>query len=298
MNTAQWLCIIYTIWWHPYINPINLGFSSFLDGGPVRPEPGWYFQGAFQYYNAHKFLDGCGKIVGTPSPHFNYTQGVVTALYQSKAEFLYAHGGISLNLPFVPTIHLDKNAVGITESGAGICDFILGFFLQFKPIYFNNRPILVQRLQFETIFPTGKFKPAFLINPGNGCYSIDVYWAGTLFLAPRWAASWRMYYYWNAKIKSIQVQEGPKYVINYSTEFEVIKNLWIGAAGYFEQQLKDTALRNVPVPQSKERIFAIGPGALYSPTKDLHFWANIYFEKLARNRPQGISAIFRFLYHF
>jgi len=64
-----------------------------------------------------------------------------------------------------------------------------------------------------------------------------------------------------------------------------------------QKQINDDKLHGHSVPNSKERVFAIGPGALYSLTSDLSFFLYLYFETNVRNRPEGISLIGRFFYH-
>ena len=74
----------------------------------------------------------------------------------------------------------------------------------------------------------------------------------------------------------------------------------LGMNGYFLQQLHNNTLNKITVPNSKERVFAVGPGMLYllGQGVDNVLFASLYFETDVRNRPQGINGVLRLLVHF
>ncbi|MFA6065643.1 MAG: transporter [Candidatus Babeliaceae bacterium] len=278
---------------------LNLGSTSFLDGGPIRPNPGLYWEEYFIYYNAHKILDNCGKLLnGIPSPKINKVFINTQIIYQFDANILQGQPGIDIILPAVAYSHISKNNLGKTDSGRGFGDLYLGLFIQFNPIKHNNRTVLVHRLEFAASFPIGKNCWQKSINPGNGFIFVNPYWAGTLFFTENWAASWRLHYLWNGLNKKTCVQGGDAIHLNYTTEYQIVKNLWIGLNGYYLQQLNDDKQNGITVPQSRERVFAAGPGALYVANKDLFFFWNLYFESKVKNRAKGTKGVFRFVKHF
>jgi hypothetical protein len=280
-------------------NTLNLGFTNILDGGPIRPTDGWYYYQYFQYYTSDKFLDRCGNCLGgVPSPRLNVVDGTTEIIYQSKPiEKLQAKLGFNLLIPYFFYSKTSKNSLGITDSGAGISDLIFGPYIQFLPIMKDERPIFVNRLVFWASFPTGKFCKAISLNPGNGFYYIAPHWSGTLFFTPSFATSWRLHYIWSSKGKT-GIQAGQAILYDYSLEYEVIKDFWLSATGYYLKQFTDSKIDGIPTPGRREQVFSIGPGALYKPTKDLSLFGYVYFEKLARNRPQGINFIVRSVFHF
>lgn len=280
---------------------LGLGFSSFLDGGPLRPSPGWYWLEYAQYYSTHKFLDAHGQpLGGVRSPKFTFWSLVSELIYQSeRVGPLHGSLGATLVVPAVLTSHLESNVLGIRDSGAGVGNLILGLYIQWEAIFYHERPIFVHRLEFNVSLPAGKNRePCFNINPGNDFYFINPYWAATLFLTERWSLAWRLNYVWSAKNPATGIQAGDALFLNYGLAYEVVPKFFIGANGYILGQVRDNTLHGERIPNTREQVVAIGPGAIYAPSKDLYFIADLYFERHARNRPQGINFIMRFIKNF
>src|SRR4030095_4565773 len=62
---------------------VNLGFTNILDGGPVRPNPGFYWQQYLQYYTTQRFLNNEGEpLLGLPSPRFRTLNTITQFVYQ------------------------------------------------------------------------------------------------------------------------------------------------------------------------------------------------------------------------
>ena len=63
---------------HAYLQPsVNLGLTSFLDGGPPAG-PGWYFAEYLQIYSSDKLLDA-----GVPNPDVSVWASLTQLIYQS-----------------------------------------------------------------------------------------------------------------------------------------------------------------------------------------------------------------------
>lgn len=279
---------------------LGLGFSSFLDGGPLRPSPGWYWLEDAQYYTTHKFLDHEGKLLGgVSSPRFNAWALVSQLVYQAERSLLRGKPGMTLVIPAVVSAHLEQNFLGIRNSGIGIGNIIIGVYQQWDPIMYGERPILVQRIQLSVSLPAGKNRePCFSINPGNNFVFVSPYWAATLFITERLSLAWRLNYVWNVKNEATGIQAGDAIFLNYGIAYEIGKRFFIGINGYVLGQLRDNTFNGRLLPDTKEQVVAIGPGALYARSKDLYFIGGLYFESHARNRPQGISFIMRLIKHF
>ncbi len=282
---------------------LGLGSSSFLDGGPLRQIPGWYFQFYNQYYTTHRFLNAEGELLGgIPSPRYNGWTTAYQFIYLSQKDiFGLGNFGFDITLPIAGYSHIQPNNLGITSSGAGIGDLILGVFAQALPIFRGDRPLYVHRFEFAVSIPTGKNKLPFkTINPGNAVVFIDPYWSGTLYFTSEFSVSWRLYYLWVSENHKIHLKAGDAIHGTFAAEYEVVKRLFLGINGYFLEQIKDNKLDGIKVPDSRERVIGIGVGGLYSLERRFAavLLANLYWETDVRNRTQGFRFFLRYLRHF
>lgn len=279
---------------------VNLGIASILDGGPIRPSPGFYFFQYAHYYYANKFTDCKGlQLKGVDHPHFNYLSGVTELVYQTEDDFIFnAAGGLSLVIPYILYSHIDKNKLGIKDKGAGLSNIEIGGYLQWKPIIYKDRPLFVHRLEVDFI---PKLKNKDLINviyPAANFNRIENYWAATFYITQKLALSWRLNYLKCFKDKKTQIKIGDVFYANYSLVYETIKNLWLGINGYYLQQLQNNKSFDQIIPNTKERVVGLGPGAAYFFSKYFVFFAHLYFESNVRNRPKGISFATNIVLHF
>ncbi len=271
---------------------INLGFTSFLDGGPPAG-PGLYFTEYLQYYTAD-------KLENFPNP--NLKTDVFVSLnqlvYQSDQE-LFLGGKWGLDV-IQPIVGIDSDLPH--QSGLG--DLLVGPFLQWDPIMGKNGPLFMQRVELQFILPSGRYSSGKALNPGSNFFSFNPYWSGTLFLSPKLTASVRLHYLWNAENDDANVagvnksQAGQAVHGNFAAEYEVIpKMLRLGLNGYFFNQITSSKHDGVKVP-GKEKVLAIGPGAMLSFSQDTHLFFNTYFESNVEHRPKGEKYLLRLVHHF
>ncbi len=290
--------------------PVNLGFTSFLDGGPPSG-PGLYAQQYFQYWTADKFTDSKGERIfpselGTDLDVFiSLTQ----VIYQSDFPLLFGgKWGLDVIIPVVAA-DLDFAVEGPfpQANSAGLGDILIGPYLQWDPIMGSQGPIFMHRIEFQMIFPTGRYDRDKEINPGSNFFSFNPYWSGTVFLTPHWTASLRAHYLWNAENDDPNrgfgdvrhTQAGQAVHFNFASEYELVPQRFrAGLNGYFLQQITDTEADGHDIPDRRERVLGIGPGAVFHWTKDTHIFFNVYFETFAENRPEGQRLNLRFVHHF
>ncbi|HLC07443.1 MAG TPA: transporter [Candidatus Babeliales bacterium] len=280
---------------------INLGFTNILDGGPVRPNPGIYWQQYLQYYTTQRFLNDEGKSLGgLPSPRFRSLITITQFVYQSKYQMkLHGMPGFLLSIPTVIYSKINKNALGIKSSGSGFGNLGCGIYIQWPAIMHKGRPLFIHRLEFDFSTPLGKNKlPEKQINPSNTFFYCGPHWAATLYLSHKWSLSWRLHYLWNAQNEKIDFRAGDAMCLNYSLAYEVYPHLYVGPVGYALGQLHNNRANGVTIPNSKERVFGAGPGLAYFFSTDIVFFSYLYLEGGARNRPQGTSFIARVVMHF
>jgi anthranilate 1,2-dioxygenase (deaminating, decarboxylating) large subunit len=280
---------------------VNLGFTSFLDGGPPAG-PGFYFTEYIQYYTANKLPDLPGPPVSDPD--VDVWVSLNQFIYQSDTAILFGgKWGLDVIVPLVCIDAHPGNAV--PDNGGGLGDVLVGPYLQWDPIMGKNGPIFMHRVEFQMLLPTGKYDDDKALNPGSNFFSFNPYWAATFFWSPKLTTSWRLHYLWNDKNNdpfvltgADDVQAGQALHLNFATAYEVIpKKLRVGINGYYFQELENTELDGRDIP-GKEKVCAIGPGFLWSFSQDAHLFFNAYFEGDADNRPEGERFVLRYVHHF
>lgn len=272
---------------------VNLGFTSFLDGGPPAG-PGLYFSEYLQYYHADKFTD-----LSLPDPEIDAFVSLNQLLYQSDTPiFLGGKWGLDI---IVPLVSLDSHP--LPDNNAGLGDLLVGPYIQWDPIMGKNGPLFMHRIELQVIIPTGKYDSDKVLNPGSNFWSFNPYWAATLFMTPKLTASWRIHYLLNGKNDDPfgggdNIQAGDAIHGNFALAYEVIPHqLRLGINGYYFKQIS-ASKENGQSTDEREKVFAIGPGIIWHANKDNHIFFNSFFESGAANRTEGERYTLRFVHHF
>lgn len=283
--------------------PLNLGFTSYLDGGPPAG-PGVYFSQYVQWYTSDKFTDNKGNKIGP----FKLDAAISLSqlIYQSdKPVFCGGKWGLNLILPVVMT-DLEPQGTPLSDNGAGMGDLVIGPFIQWDPIMGKNGPVFMHRIEFQILTPTGRYDNKEAINPGSNVLSVNPYWAATWLPAKKCEVSWRLHYLWNdenddpwAGYGATKSQAGQAVHLNFTTSYEVLPNqLRLGVNGYYLKQITDTEVDGMNVPGSREQVVGIGPGLVWHLSKEDHIFLNTYFEFETRNRPEGQRFNLRWVHYF
>lgn len=290
---------------------VNLGFTSFLDGGPPAG-PGFYFTQYLQLWKSDKFTNKSGDEALPSFADEDLTAwiGLSQLIYQSNQPILLGgKWGVDVIIPEVG-LNLDygtNNAAFPQDNGNGIGDILVGPFLQWDPIMGAKGPIFMHRIELQMIFPTGKYDENKGLNPGSNFFSFDPYWAFTAFLSPKLTFSGRLHYLWNGKNNDPggqykgagDIQAGQAFHANFAMAYELLPHrLRLGINGYYLKQLTETQMDGKDVTDSKEQVFAIGPGMVYHFSQNDHLFFNTYFETNAENRPEGNRFNLRWVHHF
>lgn len=268
---------------------VNLGFTSFVDGGPPAG-PGFYFQQYFQYYTTDEFVDG------PPSAELDIWVSLTQLLYQSDQELLLG-GKWGMNA-MLPIVNFDLNDASGLSANSGIGDLLIGPYLQWDPIMGANGPLFMHRIELQLILPTGDNDDDVAINAGSNHFSFNPYWAATMFLTPRWTVSWRLHYLWNDENDDTRFKPGQAVHVNFTTAYEVIpKQLRLGINGYWFKQTTDNEVNGNAI-DGREEVFAVGPGLVWHFNQDQHLFINAYKESSAELRTEGERVTLRYVHHF
>ncbi|WP_296695451.1 SphA family protein [Thiocapsa sp. UBA6158] len=291
---------------------VNLGFTSFLDGAPPAG-PGWYAQQYVQFYRNGRLKDAGGADLRLPTARglekaeVEANIGLTQVLYQSDQPLLLGgKWGMNLMLPYAGFDLDPKDNFAISANGGNLGDLLIGPYLQWDPVMGPNGPKFVQRVEFQMIFPTGSYDANDALNVGSNYFSFNPYWAATAFLAPKWTASWRLHYLWNAEnddpykpLRANDTQAGQAVHANFASAYEVLPSrLRVGINGYFLKQFTESKIDGRGVRDSEEQVLGIGPGLVYHFSKHDHLFVNAYWETEAENRPEGSRFNLRFVHHF
>lgn len=276
---------------------VNLGFTSFLDGAPPAG-PGFYYTAYGQYYHVNDFRD-------LPfQPDLDAYIWLDQLIYQSNQKVLPGcTWGLDLILPYV-MFDLDNNPSVFGER-SGFGDLLVGPYLQWDPIMGKNGPVLFNRVEFQCILPTGQYKEQDAINAGSNFFSFNPYWAATWLPAKKCEISWRLHYLWNDKndkpwfaLGADDTQAGQAIHLNFATSYEVIpQRLRLGVNGYYLKQITSSETDGVKQP-GKEQVLGLGPGLLYSFSRNDHLFINAYFETAAESRTEGQRYNIRWVHKF
>ncbi|MGR9106368.1 MAG: SphA family protein [Gammaproteobacteria bacterium] len=304
--------------------PVNLGVTSFLDGGPPAGG-GLYYSPMVQFYTTDSFRNDSGDdfLLPTAQGPRRHDLDVIALLNQLiyLSDFDGLPGskwGLDLIVPVVG-FGLDPNdSLALNANDFGVGDIVVGPFLQWEPIMRTMGPFFVQRIEFQFILPSGKYDRDHEINPGSNIFSFNPYWAATLFPTDRWTLSWRFHYLWNSTNSDpsrrtqmalagvggdpnsvSSIQPGQAVHLNFTSAYMVIPDtLRIGVNGYYLKQITDTRVNGGSFPGRREEVLGIGPGAVLHLSRDTHLFLNAYFEVHAENRTKGERVTLRLIQHF
>jgi hypothetical protein len=276
--------------------PVNLGGTAFLDG---IAGPGTLLQITGDHFGADRFKNYRGQSL----PGDNEIEvNVLLAQYGyiSNNKILGGYTGVEILLPLV-NLNPKTSLPGLPDNNeSGIGDLIVSpFLLQWTDsTLFRKR--FFHRLNFVFKIPSGSYDQEKATNTGTNVYSFNPYYAGTLLWTDKFASSFRLHYLWNSKNKDPNValgasdtQPGSAVHMNFATSYQITPKLRLGVAGYYLEQLRSDRIDSVSQPNSKEQVFAIGPGLQYRHQRGL-FDLNGFFESNVENRPQGFRLVARY----
>nr|BAG30825.1 hypothetical protein [Neptuniibacter sp. CAR-SF] len=286
---------------------VNLGATSFVDGLPPAGA-GWYFTEYLQRYDSDRFNDKDGHPLPLPKTEAAFDISLTQLAYIGDVDVLGGKLGFVAMVPSVINEDVDDGINNMAlNASSGVGDLLIAPAILWAPVMGAEGPVFAHRLELQFILPTGKYDKSNTINPGSNHWSFNPYWAGTYWVSPKWTASWRLHYLLNGTNNDPSVSYGPgvnsvkpgqALHANFATSYELNRAFRIGLNGYWLRQISDTEINGDSVSGRKEKVWAVGPGAVLSFSKDDHIFANAYFERGAENRSEGNRFQLRWVHHF
>jgi hypothetical protein len=274
--------------------PVNLGNTNFEDG---IADPGWFFEQIIDLYHAGEFEDASGEKV----PGRNELSSVSSITHLAYFTRYKLFGGYIGAEVLLPVAGVDLDVASQPQARArGVGDMNINpFMLQWNDQKLFGKPFF-GRFDFQVVVPTGQYDSSRSINMGNHVVSLDPYYAFTVLPTSKLEVSARLHYLWNSEndspyvgLHASSIQPGQALHVNLAASYEVLKGLRLGINGYALQQLTDDKIDGNSIADSKERVFGIGPGLLFSGDK-WWIYLNGYIETGVENRPQGTEVVLRY----
>ena len=277
--------------------PVNLGQSGFLDG---VAGPGWLFEATVELFSSDEFKGPSGDTLPGDADLDTW----VTMIHVAKITEKRLLGGFYGVEILVPIVGIDMDMPLVNDKNSGLGDITVSpFLIQWTDGRLFGKPFYA-RLNFPVTFPTGDYNESRAANIGSNIWRFNPYFAFTIFLTPKLETSWRLHYLWNGKNDSPphsfgaqSIEPGDAFHLNFALSYEINPKMRVGIAGYYLKQTTDDRIDGVGVPDSREKVFGIGPGIMYGDRSSTYI-VNYYFEDDAENRPEGDRLVFRYMSSF
>lgn len=269
----------------------NFGFNNI--GAGRWSAPGWYYVQYLQVYSNTSTRDGRGDRI--PGPKLTSIVTLQQLIFISKLKLLNGNVAFNALLPLVTTSASQDKPVNINPNPLG--DLLVGPYIEW-----NDQKLLgidmFYRLGVNVSFPTGSFNERFDYNPGLHRYRFFPHFELTAVPVARFAISIKNNMYFYTREIGSPKKTGTAYNLNYALEYTLVNRLIIGVVGYYLTQLTQDSYHgdqnyyrnNYGISETKERVFAAGPGIGYTTRNKLSLELKAMWETGAVNRRQGFRS--------
>jgi hypothetical protein len=269
---------------------LNLGDTTFLDGIAF---PGFVLEQIADGDRNPRIVDATGNTIPAA--------GTVNSLSGLTHFAWIAHKPLIFGAWYGAEIVVAAADVDATASGqaGGIGNLTVSpFILQWPTRHLFRMPI-DQRFDLDFDIPPGHFSRSNPVTLTNDNFTVHPYYVITAHPTRRIETSWRIHYLWNSTDHAPPLtsgaqstQAGQAIHFNATLGYNVWKGLWIGPNAYYLHQITDGKVNGVDLPNSPEKVAAIGPGMVYNHKK-WFYYANEYQEFGAENRATGHKLVLR-----
>lgn len=297
-----------------------LGSESDLMG--CLPPPGFYSKTYFYFYTASDLKDNSGDTIrlakdGSELNHLDVYSIAPKLVWVSEKKILGWNYGQQLIVPLVKVdMKLDTLGGSLHEDRFSVAD------IRWAPLFMSwhsKNGLLHSIAALNIDFPTGAYKSGRLVNIGKNSWSISPGLSFTAFVPqnPKISVNMFLQYAFNtsnddyvigpsqaSKIGNMgltgartHLTPGQEFMFDYAIGYGLTKNLRADIAGYYYQQITNDRTGRGTIGNDKGKVFSVGPGIVYA-YNNLFFDFHVAFETAAKNRPQGVTGLFSFVYCF
>jgi anthranilate 1,2-dioxygenase (deaminating, decarboxylating) large subunit len=239
--------------------PANMSATTFLDGGAPQ---GLYYLNYTIFSDGGKAVDKNGNTIPGGAQVDALSQ-LHQLYYLTDVTVLGGKLGLDLLVPLVAvTAKGSLGTIPVTANTAGMGDLVAGPALQWDKGTLLGRPVF-QRVESDLTMPTGKYDKTQAANPGSNVWTLDSYYSFVWLFADKWETSIRLWYGFNSQNPDTGIMPGQRANSTYAVSREIAPKLRLGAAGYAFRQTTDDRLAGTRIPDSRERVIAVGPGLAY-----------------------------------
>jgi hypothetical protein len=280
------------------------GAEGFMAG--AVPPPGTYFLAYSNYYTADSFKDNDGDdYAAGPLADIDIEvwANVLRVLHVTGVTLFGANYAVHAFIPYAD-MDFDFGAAPfntMSDSRSGLGDIIVDPFIL---AWHSKHCHWVTGL--DIFIPTGKYdankEP---INPGNNVWTFEPVFAMTYLNGP-FDVSFKFMYdisttnddYLNPGTGLIaDLKPGQEFHFDYAFGYNLSPAWEVGINGYYYRQVTDDEINGADVPDQKGQVLAAGPAVKYN-YKNMSFILKSQWETAVKNRPQGVSNWFKFVYAF
>ncbi|HXB09242.1 MAG TPA: transporter [Puia sp.] len=286
----------------PRLPATNLGLANIGDG--ITPGPGIYYVDFTQDFQGTAWKDGLGHNIPT---HLRVNSFVTVHqfIYVSRVKVFSGYLAYTALIPIARISATDNSAPPPTVNPNVLGDIILGPAIVWQNKRFLGMP-LFHRAEVDLIIPTGSYKSRYEINPGAHLYTLSVHYTYTWYLTKDFSVSMRNHLDYNTKILGTEAKPGMFYHLNYSFEQTIYKNFRAEVCGYYLSQVQQDSYNGnyhyyqekYGIPDTRERVFAYGPGFSFLANKRLLIEGKAFVETAVKNREKGVRSALQLAYKF
>jgi hypothetical protein len=282
------------------------GNEDFMSG--ALPPPGQYVISYNFYRSSNKIADNAGyRVPGAQNVPVSVDTKVqvlgdaMRLIYVTKYKFLGASVGWHVIVPVV-NAHVSLDTAGLTrgtKTGLGDIEFsplVLGW-------HFKNFHMIGA---VDIMVPTGAYDKDDFVNIGRNYWTFNPIFAWTFLSDSGFEVSSKMLYLINTTNTATSYTSGQEFIADYAIG-QHVGNWLFGISGYFYKQITEDSAPSTTADLNgrtgayfdgmKGQNLAIGPALQYN-YKNMFFNLKFQVDTLTKNRTEGTTAWFKFMYAF